>query len=135
MTKTPQYLTKYFDCTPVSEKCLNITNIPYDRDGFNWISAVTMVIRIEATTVGNNDLDALYGRWESLPVPAPFVPSQEVSRTIVEAGAKVQSRMGKHVISMPHGYYRGFADFVVRPGTMTFEVSLDMSVCQVVAIF
>jgi hypothetical protein len=35
-----------------------------------------VLIRIEATTVGNNDLDAIFGRWASLPVPAPFVPAK-----------------------------------------------------------
>ena len=94
-----------------------------------------VLIRVEATTVGNNDIDAIHGRWASLPVPAPFVPGQEVLGTVVEAGAKMQSWVGKRVIGMPRGCYGGFADFAVLPGTMTFQVPNDMPVNQAAAIF
>ena len=94
-----------------------------------------VLIRVEATTVGNNDLDAIHGRWASLPVPAPFVPGQEVLGTVVEAGANAWSWIGKRVIGMPRGCYGGFADFAVLPGTMTFEVPHDMPVSQAAAIF
>lgn len=94
-----------------------------------------VLIRVEATTIGNNDLDAIHGRWASLPVPAPFVPGQEVLGAVVEAGANAWSWIGKRVIGMPRGCYGGFADFAVLPGAMTFEVPRDMPVRQAAAMF
>lgn len=94
-----------------------------------------VLIKVEATTVGNNDLDAIYGRWASLPVPAPFVPGQEVLGVVVDAGEKAHSWIGKRVIGMPRGCYGGYAEFAVMPSTMTFEVPQDMPVDQAAAIF
>lgn len=94
-----------------------------------------ILIRVEATTVGNNDLDAIYGRWASLPVPAPFVPGQEVLGKVVEVGENAHSLIGKRVIGMPRGCYGGYADFAVMPSTMAFEVPADMPIRQAAAIF
>lgn len=94
-----------------------------------------VLVRVQTATVNNNDLDAIYGRWASLPVPAPFVPGLEVSGRVESAGENAQAWVGKRVIGMPRGCHGGYAEYAALPSTMTFEIPDELSKEDAAGIF
>lgn len=94
-----------------------------------------VLVEVEAATVNNNDIDAIRGRWATLPVPAPFVPGLEVTGVVTDAGASAREWIGKRVVGMPRRCFGGYAQFAVLPTTMTFEIPTDMPLEQAAGMF
>jgi NADPH2:quinone reductase len=94
-----------------------------------------VLVEVEAAAVNNNDIDAIYGRWASLPVPAPFVPGLEVVGYVVDAGENARDWIGRRVVGMPRGCFGGYAQYAALPATMTFDVPVDMPIEQAAGMF
>ncbi len=94
-----------------------------------------VLVKVATATVNNNDIDAIRGRWASLPVPAPFVPGLEVAGVVEQAGENGQHLIGKRVVGMPRGCFGGFAEYAALPKSMTFEVPDDFTTEQAGGLF
>jgi NADPH:quinone reductase len=79
-------------------------------------------VRVDAVTLNFNDIDGIYGRYRTVPVPAPYIPGMEVLGVVEAAGAGGESLLGTRVVAIPSGAYGGYAEFAVAPVTMTFAM-------------
>ena len=94
-----------------------------------------LLVKVEAATLNNNDLDAIWGRWATLPVPAPFVPGLEVLGTVEACGPGTEDWTGRRVVGMPRGGFGGYAEYAVLPRTMAFQMPTEMPTAEAAAIF
>jgi NADPH2:quinone reductase len=79
-------------------------------------------IRVEAITLNFNDIDGIYGRYRTVPVPAPYIPGMEVLGVVEAAGPGSESMLGVRVAAIPSGAYGGYAEVAVAPAAMTFPM-------------
>ena len=79
-------------------------------------------VRVDAVTLNFNDIDGIYGRYRTVPVPAPYIPGMEVLGVVEAAGAGGESLLGRRVVAIPSGAYGGYAEFAVAPVAMTFAM-------------
>lgn len=92
-------------------------------------------IRVTSVTLNFNDLDGIHGRYKTVPRPVPYIPGMEVLGVVEGCGAGAQSWLGKRVVSIPSGAFGGYAEYVVAPASMTFEMPGDMVEPGAAAIF
>jgi NADPH:quinone reductase len=80
-------------------------------------------IQVQATTLNFNDIDGIYGRYRTVPVPAPYTPGMEVLGTVASVGDGVDAgQIGTRVVAIPSGAVGGYAEVVAAPATMTFPM-------------
>ena len=79
-------------------------------------------MRVEAITLNFNDIDGIYGRYRTVPVPAPYIPGMEVLG-VVEAAGGAASRCSVPA-SPPFRAGRTAATprLAVAPVAMTFPI-------------
>ncbi|WP_216892207.1 quinone oxidoreductase family protein [Nocardia alni] len=94
-----------------------------------------VLVEVEAAAINNNDIDMIYGRWASLPVPAPFVAGAEVVGTVTDSGANARDWIGRRVVGMPRGCHAGFAQYAALPTAMAFEIPAGMPIEQAAGMF
>jgi NADPH:quinone reductase len=92
-------------------------------------------IRVTSATLNFNDLDGIHGRYKTVPRPVPYIPGMEVLGVVEECGAGAESWRGKRVVAIPSGAFGGYAEYVVAPAAMTFEMPSDMPEAEAAAIF
>ncbi len=92
-------------------------------------------IRVTAVTLNFNDLDGIHGRYKTVPRPVPYIPGMEVLGIVEECGAGAEAWLGKRVVAIPSGAFGGYAEYVVAPASMTFEMPRDMPEPDAAAIF
>src|SRR5881398_1101054 len=92
-------------------------------------------IRVTSATLNFNDLDGIHGRYKTVPRPVPYIPGMEVLGVVEECGAGAESWLGKRVVAIPSGAFGGYAEYVVAPAAMTFEMPPDMPEPDAAAIF
>ena len=76
----------------------------------------------DAVTLNFNDLDGIYGRYRTVAPPLPYTPGMEVLGTVEAVGEGVEPVVGRRVVGIPTGAYGGYAERVVCPAAMTFDM-------------
>jgi NADPH:quinone reductase len=92
-------------------------------------------IRVTSVTLNFNDLDGIHGRYKTVPRPVPYIPGMEVLGIVEESGTGGESWLGRRVVAIPSGAFGGYAEYVVAPTSMVFEMPGDMPEPQAAAIF
>ncbi len=92
-------------------------------------------IRVTSVTLNFNDLDGIHGRYKTVPRPVPYIPGMEVLGIVEECGAGTDSWLGRRVVAIPSGAFGGYAEYVVAPAAMAFEMPTDMPEREAAAIF
>src|SRR6478672_2296741 len=92
-------------------------------------------IRVEATTLNFNDLDGIRGRYATVRVQPPYIPGMEVLGRVEAAGPAAEDWVGKRVVAIPSGAYGGYAEVVVAPTAMSFEMPDDLPLPDAAAIY
>jgi NADPH2:quinone reductase len=92
-------------------------------------------IRVTSVTLNFNDLDGIHGRYKTVPRPVPYIPGMEVLGVVEECGTGVESWLGRRVVAIPSGAFGGYAEYVVAPAAMTFEMPAEMPEPEAAAIF
>ncbi|MDQ1460776.1 MAG: NADPH:quinone reductase [Actinomycetota bacterium] len=92
-------------------------------------------IRVTSVTLNFNDLDGIHGRYKTVPRPVPYVPGMEVLGIVEECGAGTEPWLGRRVVAIPSGAFGGYAEYVVAPASMAFEMPSDLAEPEAAAIF
>jgi NADPH2:quinone reductase len=93
-------------------------------------------IRVTSVTLNFNDLDGIHGRYKTVPRPVPYVPGMEVLGIVEECGAGVDDELlGRRVVAIPSGAFGGYAEYVVAPAAMAFEMPTYMTETDAAGIF
>ncbi len=92
-------------------------------------------IRVEAVTLNFNDIDGIYGRYRTVPVPVPYIPGMEVLGVVETAGPGAEPMIGARVVAIPTGAFGGYAEVVVAPATMTFPMPPEIPAPDAAAIY
>ena len=92
-------------------------------------------IRVTSVTLNFNDLDGIHGRYKTVPRPVPYIPGMEVLGNVEECGVGAEAWLGKRVVAIPSGAYGGYAEYVVAPASMAFEMPIAISEPEAAAIF
>jgi NADPH2:quinone reductase len=92
-------------------------------------------IRVSSITLNFNDLDAIYGRYQTIPLVPPFTPGMEVLGRVDLCGPNAEAWMGRRVVAVPGGAHSGYAEAVIAPTAMTFEMPADIPEPAAAAIF
>ena len=92
-------------------------------------------IRVTSVTLNFNDLDGIHGRYKTVPRPVPYIPGMEVLGVVEECGAGAGEWLGRRVVAIPSGAFGGYAEVVVAPVAMTFEMPRDLPEPEAAAIF
>src|SRR5471032_1196299 len=92
-------------------------------------------IRVTSVTLNFNDLDGIHGRYKTVPRPVPYVPGMEVLGVVEACGTGAESWLRRRVAAIPSGAFGGYAEYVVAPASMAFEMPSDMPEPEAAAIF
>jgi NADPH2:quinone reductase len=92
-------------------------------------------IRVEAVTLNFNDLDGIRGRYATVRVAPPYIPGMEVLGRVEGAGDGAAAWVGKRVVAIPSGAYGGYAEVVVAPTAMSFEMPDTLPLPDAAAIY
>lgn len=94
-----------------------------------------VVVRVQATTINFNDIDATAGQYMSIRPEVPFIPGMEVLGVVEDAGANARDWIGKRVVTIPNGAHGAYAEYAVATQHTTFEMPHDMAQADAAAIF
>src|SRR5215471_1708825 len=94
-----------------------------------------LLVRVSSITLNFNDLDGIHGRYKTVPVPVPYTPGMEVLGEVAACGAGAQDWAGKRVVAIPSGAHGGYAEFVVAPTAMAFEMPADLPEPEAAGVF
>ena len=92
-------------------------------------------IRVTSVTLNFNDLDGIHGRYKTVPRPVPYIPGMEVLGVVEECGTGAETWLGRRVVAIPSGAFGGYAEHVVAPASMTFEMPAELAEPEAAAIF
>src|SRR6478752_456115 len=92
-------------------------------------------IRVTSVTLNFNDLDGIHGRYKTVPRPVPYIPGMEVLGIVEAAGPDAEWWIGRRVVAIPSGAFGGYAEYVVAPVSMAFEMPPDMPEAEAAGIF
>jgi NADPH2:quinone reductase len=92
-------------------------------------------IRVQAVTLNFNDLDGIHGRYATVRAPLPYTPGMEVLGAVTDCGPGAASWQGKRVVAIPSGAYGGYAEVVVAPAAMSFEMPERFALPEAAAIY
>jgi NADPH2:quinone reductase len=92
-------------------------------------------IRVRAVTLNFNDLDGIHGRYRTVPMPVPYVPGMEVLGVVDGCGPGAEAWLGRRVVAIPSGAHGGYAEQVVAPVAMTFEMPASIPEPDAAGIF
>ncbi len=92
-------------------------------------------IRVEATTLNFNDLDGIRGRYATVRVDPPYIPGMEVLGRVEATGEGTSEWLGRRVVAIPSGAYGGYAEVVVAPTAMSFEMPDTIPLPDAAAIY
>jgi NADPH2:quinone reductase len=107
---------------------LDDVEVPHPADG-------ELKIRVTSVTLNFNDLDGIHGRYKTVPRPVPYIPGMEVLGIVESAGAGAEAWIGRRVVAIPSGAFGGYAEYVVAPAAMAFEMPAEMPEPDAAAIF
>jgi NADPH2:quinone reductase len=92
-------------------------------------------IRVTSVTLNFNDLDGIHGRYKTVPRPVPYIPGMEVLGIVEAAGPDAEWWIGRRAVAIPAGAFGGYAEQVIAPASMTFEMPSEMPEAEAAAIF
>jgi NADPH2:quinone reductase len=92
-------------------------------------------VAVEAVTLNFNDLDGIHGRYRTVAPPLPYTPGMEVLGRVEAVGVGAEALAGKRVVAIPAGAFGGYADLVVCPAAMTFEMPDRLALPGAAAIY
>ncbi len=98
-------------------------------------TAGELKIRVTSVTLNFNDLDGIHGRYKTVPRPVPYIPGMEVLGVVDACGPGAESWLGRRVVAIPSGAFGGYAEYVVAPASMAFEMPAAMPESEAAAIF
>ncbi|HMG25648.1 MAG TPA: NADPH:quinone oxidoreductase family protein [Acidimicrobiia bacterium] len=99
------------------KRALQLDDVPTPAAGPN-----ELLIRVAAATLNFNDVDGVRGRYRTVSPPLPYTPGMEVLGRVEAAGDGAGSWVGKRVVAIPSGAFGGYAELVVGPTAMAFEM-------------
>lgn len=94
-------------------------------------SADEALVRVETAALNFSDLLMIDDRYQVRPT-RPFIPGQEVSGTVIAAGAQSGLDVGQRIASKV--VWGGFAEYVVVRGDMAIRVPDDLSFAAACAL-
>lgn len=92
-------------------------------------------IRVSSITLNFNDLDAMHGRYQTIPLVPPYTPGMEVLGWVEACGPGAEAWMGRRVVAIPTGAQGGYAEAVIASTTMMFEMPTDVPEPEAAAIY
>lgn len=92
-------------------------------------------VRVTSLALNWNDLDGIHGRYRTVPRPVPYIPGMEVLGVVEACGAGAEAWLGRRVVAIPSGAFGGYAEVVVAPASMAFEMPAEMREPEAAAIF
>jgi len=98
-------------------------------------AAGELKIRVTSITLNFNDLDGIHGRYKTVPRPVPYIPGMEVLGVVEDCGEGAEWWLGRRVVAIPSGAFGGYAEHVVAPASMAFEMPPDLPEPDAAAIF
>jgi NADPH2:quinone reductase len=93
-----------------------------------------VLVRADAVTLNFNDIYGIYGRYRTVPVPAPDTPGMEVLGVVEAAGEGAEALLGTRVVAIPTGAHGGYAELAVAPAAMTFAMPDSIRTPEAAAI-
>ena len=112
------------------EEVLELDDVDVPEPG-----AGELKIRVTTVTLNFNDIDGIHGRYKTVPRPVPYIPGMEVLGVVEACGAGAEAWHGKRVVAIPSGAFGGYAEYVVAPAAMAFEMPEAMPEPEAAAIF
>ena len=94
-----------------------------------------LLVHLTAVTLNFNDLDGIYGRYKTVPVPVPYTPGMEILGYVEAAGAGAEDWIGKRVVAIPSGAHGGYAEYALAPTGMAFVMPDDLPEPEAAGIF
>ncbi|HYC22437.1 MAG TPA: NADPH:quinone oxidoreductase family protein [Candidatus Bathyarchaeia archaeon] len=92
-------------------------------------------LRVAAVTLNFNDLDGIHGRYRTVAAPLPYTPGMEVLGRVEACGAGAEGWLGRRVVAVPTGAYGGYAEAVLAPTAMAFEMPESLDDARAAAIY
>ncbi len=92
-------------------------------------------IRVTSITLNFNDLDGIHGRYKTVPRPVPYIPGMEVLGIVERCGPGAEAWRGRRVVAIPSGAFGGYAEHVVAPASMAFEMPDEVPEPEAAAMF
>lgn len=92
-------------------------------------------IRVTSVTLNFNDLDGIHGRYKTVPRPVPYIPGMEVLGVVEECGTGAEAWLSRRVVAIPSGAFGGYAEYVIAPVSMAFEMPPEIPEPEAAAIF
>ena len=92
-------------------------------------------IRVSAITLNFNDIDGIYGRYQTIPLVPPYTPGMEVLGRVEACGPGTDAWAGRRVVAVPTGAHGGYAEAVIAPTTMMFEMPTDLPEPEAAAVY
>jgi NADPH2:quinone reductase len=92
-------------------------------------------VQVLAVTLNFNDLDGIHGRYKTVRAPMPYTPGMEVLGVVEACGEGAGDWAGRRVVAIPSGAYGGYAEVVVAPTAMTFEMPERFALPDAAAVF
>jgi NADPH:quinone reductase len=114
--------------TPSEVLRLDDVDVPTPGDG-------ELKIRVTSVTLNFNDLDGIHGRYKTVPRPVPYIPGMEVLGVVEECGTGAEAWLGRRVVAIPSGAFGGYAEYVIAPSSMAFQMPNEMPEPEAAAIF
>jgi NADPH2:quinone reductase len=98
-------------------------------------AAGELLVRVSSVTLNFNDLDGIYGRYKTVPVPVPYTPGMEVLGRVEATGEGAEEWLGQRVVAIPSGAHGGYAEYVTAPAAMAFTMPEDLPEPDAAGIF
>jgi NADPH2:quinone reductase len=92
-------------------------------------------VRVAAVTLNFNDLDGIHGRYRTVAPPLPYTPGMEVLGRVEACGSGADGWQGRRVVAVPSGAYGGYAEAVLAPTAMAFEMPEALDDARAAAIY
>ena len=92
-------------------------------------------VRVSRATLNFNDLDGIHGRYKTVRAPLPYTPGMEVLGRVERCGPGTEDCLGRRVVAIPTGAYGGYAEVVVAPADMAFEMPATVADREAAAIY
>ena len=92
-------------------------------------------VAVDAATLNFNDVDGIRGRYRTVNPPLPYIPGMEVLGVVDAAAPGAEQWVGRRVVAIPTGAFGGYAEQVVAPEVMTFEMPASIPYPDAAAIY
>ena len=98
-------------------------------------AAGEVLVRTRAAALNFNEIDGCHCRYATINPPLPYTLGMEVLGIVDAAGPGAEHWLGRRVMATAKGAFGGYAEHVVAPAAMAFEMPVAMPEPEAAAIF